>query len=210
MRNLRILVAEDHPLMVEAVKEALALSSEFEVVATTQSGSEVVPLVQRLEPDLVLLDLSLMEDDGLDVLRAIRASGSDTQVVIFSAHDGANVIDTALKEGAAGFISKRIEPYDLAAALRQVLDPTLFMSATTDGDLSERELEVLRALLDGLSNKEIGQRLWLTEQTVKARLTSLYAKLGVSSRTEAVAVAYGRGFKASGPAKHVPRQAADA
>ena len=84
------------------------------------------------------------------------------------------------------------------------------MSATTNGDLSDRELEVLRALLDGLSNKEIGQRLWLTEQTVKARLTHLYAKLGVSSRTEAMAVAYARGFKASGPAKQVPRQAADA
>jgi DNA-binding NarL/FixJ family response regulator len=210
MRHLRILVAEDHPLMVEAIKEALGQSTDFEVVAATHSGSDVMPLVLRHLPDLVLLDLSLLQEDGLDVLRAIRASGVDTQVVVFSAHDGRSSIDAALKEGAAGFISKRIEPFDLAAALRQVLDPTLFMSQTNDGDLNDRELEVLRALLDGLSNKEISKRLWLTEQAVKARLTSLYAKLGVSSRTEAVAVAYAQGFKASGPAKQVPRRAADA
>src|SRR5947207_13689519 len=76
MPHLRILVAEDHPLMVEAVKEALAQSSGFEVVPTTPSGNEVVPVVQRVQPDLVLPDLSLMQHDALDVLRAIRAPGS--------------------------------------------------------------------------------------------------------------------------------------
>jgi two-component system nitrate/nitrite response regulator NarL len=214
MRQVRVLVAEDHPLMVEAVKLALAESAEFEVVGTTDSGNDVVVLTKRLRPDLVLLDLSLADGDGLEVLRAVRRSNSDVAVVILSGHDDANLVTNALREGASGFISKRIDPYDLPAALRQVLDPTLFRPAAASdgsgpaaaGELTARDEEVLRALLDGLSNKQIGERLWLTEQTVKARLTSLYRKLGVSSRTEAVAVAYGRGFKGSSPAEQKLRR----
>jgi two-component system, NarL family, nitrate/nitrite response regulator NarL len=209
MAKRSVLLAEDHPLMVEAVKLALGRSADFEIIGITQSGSEVVALATRLQPDLVLLDLALPQVDGLEVLRSLRRSGSDTAVIIFSAHDDADLVDNALREGAAGFISKRINADDLPAALRQILDPTLFrpLAVTTDGSatdhprLSSRELEVLHALLDGLSNKAISERLSVTEQTVKALLTSLYRKLGVSSRTEAVAAAYGRGLQNSSPAE---------
>jgi DNA-binding NarL/FixJ family response regulator len=217
MRKLRVLVAEDHPLMVEAVRLELGKSAEFEVVGVTESGSDVVALAKRVQPDLVLLDLSLPGVDGLEVLRTLRRDGSDAAVVVLSAYDDAGSVDNALRGGAAGFISKRIDPQDLPAALRQVLDSTLFRPlevpsegpATADGGLTARELEVLRALLDGLSNKAIGERLWLSEQAVKARLTSLYRKLGASSRTEAVALAYGRGFKGSTPAESGSRRLAD-
>jgi DNA-binding NarL/FixJ family response regulator len=218
MVQWRVLLVEDHPLMVEAVKLALGRSAEFEIVGITDSGSEVVALARRVQADLVLLDLGLPQVDGLDVLRSLRRSGSDTTVIIFSAHDDPDLVDTALREGAAGFISKRINAHDLAAALRQILDPTLFRPlavAPTDGSASNhakfsgRELEVLRALSDGLSNKEISERLSMTEQTVKARLASLYRKLGVSSRTEAVAAAYGRGLQnLSPPAEPVARRPA--
>lgn len=206
MRHLRVLLADDHPLIVEAVRLALGDSEDFEVVATTGAGRDVVALAGRAKPDLILLDLALEDLDGVEVLRALRRGHSEAVVVVLSAHDGHDIVDNALKEGAAAFISKRIDPYDLPAALRQVLDPTLFRPATAETDLSSRDLEVLRALLDGLSNREISARLCLTEQGVKARLTSLYRKLGVSSRTEAVAVAYARGHKPSAPAETMPRR----
>src|SRR2546423_11572096 len=104
MRQMRVLLAEDHPLMVEAVKLALGDSAEFQVVGITDSGSEVPALAECLEPDLVLLDLSLPDVDGLEVLRALRKSHSDTAVVILSAHDNADLVDNLLREGAAGFI----------------------------------------------------------------------------------------------------------
>ena len=119
------------------------------------------------------------------------------------------LIDAALRAGASAFITKRIDPRDLPAALRQALEPTLFQplqqTVLVDGnaapvELTERELDVLNALADGLSNKAIGKRLWLSEQTVKFHLTSIYRKLGVSSRTEAIAMAYGRHLATSRPA----------
>ncbi len=217
MRRVTVLVAEDHPLMIEAIKMVLAESEDFEVVGVAGSGMEVAGLVEQVQPDLVLLDLDLPELHGLDVVRSLSASKSPAQVVIFSAHEDPKLIDAALRGGASAFITKRIDPRDLPAALRQALEPTLFrpmqqpVLVNADAgrvELTERELDVLNALTDGLSNKAIGKRLWLSEQTVKLHLTSIYRKLGVSSRTEAIAIAYGRhlatsktaGEPASGPA----------
>jgi two-component system response regulator DegU len=195
--------------MIEAIKIVLAESEDFEVVGVAESGMEVAGLVDQVKPDLVLLDLSLPDLHGLDIVRSLTASKSPAQVVIFSAHEEPELIDTALRAGASAFITKRIDPRDLPAALRQALEPTLFrplqQTALVDGkkapvELTERELDVLYALTDGLSNKAIGKRLWLSEQTVKFHLTSIYRKLGVSSRTEAIATAYGRRLVTSQPA----------
>ena len=205
-RRVTVLVAEDHPLMIEAIKIVLAESEDFEVVGVTESGMGVAGLVEQVQPDLVLLDLELPELHGLDVVRSLSASDSPAQVVIFSAHDEPELIEAALRAGASAFITKRIDPRDLPAALRQALEPTLFQPvhspALVDGkaapvELTEREMDVLNALTDGLSNKAIGKRLWLSEQTVKFHLTSIYRKLGVSSRTEAIATAYGRHLRTS-------------
>ena len=201
MRRVTVLVAEDHPLMIEAIKIVLAESEDFEVVGVAESGMEVAGLVEQVQPDLVLLDLSLPDLHGLDVARSLTKSKSPAQVVIFSAHEEPELIEAALRAGASAFITKRIDPRDLPAALRQALEPTLFQplqqTVLVDGnaapvELTARELDVLNALTDGLSNKEIGKRLWVSEQTVKLHLTSVYRKLGVSSRTEAIATTYGR------------------
>ena len=205
MRRVTVLVAEDHPLMIEAIKMVLAESEDFEVVGVAVSGMEVAGLVEQVQPDLVLLDLDLPELHGLDVVRSLSASKSPAQVVIFSGHEEPELIDAALRGGASAFITKRIDPRDLPAALRQALEPTLFrpmkQPVLVNGDgpveLTERELDVLSALTDGLSNKAIGKRLWLSEQTIKLHLTSIYRKLGVSSRTEAIAMAYGRNLVTS-------------
>jgi two-component system nitrate/nitrite response regulator NarP len=204
MRRLRLLIAEDHPLMVEAIRVVLSISGEFEIVGVAESGSEVLPLAQRLDPDVVLVDLRLPGLDGLEVLHALRKAGVGAKLVVLSARDESDVVELALRAGACAFITKRIDPHDFPAALRQALDQTLFQpfkenpllmdGGPPEPSLTKRELAVLNAVAEGLSNKEVAQRLSYAEQTVKLDLTHVYRKLGVSSRTEAMAVGYRRGL----------------
>lgn len=204
MRRLRLLIAEDHPLMVEAIRVVLSISGEFEIVGVAESGSEVLPLAQRLDPDVVLVDLRLPGLDGLEVLHALRKAGIGAKLVVLSARDESDVVELAFRAGACAFITKRIDPHDFPAALRQALDQTLFQpfkenpllmdGGPPEPSLTKRELAVLNAVAEGLSNKEIAQRLSYAEQTVKLDLTHVYRKLGVSSRTEAMAVGYRRGL----------------
>jgi DNA-binding NarL/FixJ family response regulator len=204
MRRLKLLMAEDHPLMVEAVHFALSITDDFEIVGVAQSGADVVEMAHGLEPDVVLLDLRLPGMDGLEILHTLSRSDIPAKVVVLSACEDPTVVDLALRAGACAFITKRIDPYDLPAALRQVLDQTLFQpfhenpliehDESSEPGLTDRELAVLTAVAEGLSNKQIAQKLSYAEQTVKLDLTHVYRKLGVSSRTEAMAVAYRRGL----------------
>jgi DNA-binding NarL/FixJ family response regulator len=213
MRRLKVLVVEDHPMMVEAIRLALPMSGQFEVSSAIDSGSQACAVAERTRPDVILLDLQLPDVDGLDVIRALVRAGNRAKIVVFSAHESPELVDRALRAGACAFITKRIDPSDLAAALRQALDQTLYQprylnqapaDPARDIDLDERELQILVALCDGLSNKEIAKSLWLGEQTVKFQLTRIYRKLGVSSRTEAVVAACENGVLDPAP----PRPAA--
>ena len=204
MRRPRLLIAEDHQLMAEAIRIALSAKDRFEVVGVAASGAEVVELALRLAPEVVLLDLRLPDVDGFEVLRRLEESDLDTKVVVLSACDEPEVVDLALRAGACAFITKRIDPHDLAAALCQALDQTLFQplhanplltnGAAATPPLTERELTVLRGVAEGLSNKAIAKRLSYAEQTVKLDLGHVFRKLGVSSRTEAMAVAFRSGL----------------
>jgi DNA-binding NarL/FixJ family response regulator len=214
MRRLRLLIAEDHPLMAEAIRVAISTSDEFEIVGVAERGADVLELAERLEPDVILLDLRLPGIDGLELLHALRRSDVEAKLVVLSACEESEVVEFALRAGACAFITKRIDPHDLPAALRQALDQTLFQPVSSnplieDGKppvvaLTKRELAVLVGVADGLSNKQIAQRLSYAEQTVKLDLTHVYRKLGVSSRTEAMAVAYRRGLIESGLIEFAP------
>jgi DNA-binding NarL/FixJ family response regulator len=210
MRLLTLVIGEDHPLMVDGIQLVLSQSTEFEIAGVASSGADVIALAERTEPDLVLLDVELPDADGIEVLRALQRLANPPQVVMFSGHEKPELVDEAFRAGASAFICKRIDPWDLPAALRQAVDPTLFQPlrlnpvvarSQADADLTERELEILDALADGLTNNQIAQRLWLSEQTVKFHLSSVYRKLGVSSRTEAVAATYRRRVDGSPPAE---------
>ena len=202
MRRLKILVVEDHPLMVEAIRLALSESPDFEICGIATLSSAVCVLAGRSEPDVILLDLHLPDGDALHLVAKLAAEGCTAKIVVFSGDDSDDAIERALRSGAYAFITKRIDPLDLPAALRQALDRTLYQPlhlnpiASHGGppvDLTERELAVLAALAEGLSNKKIADKLCYAEQTVKFHLSSIYRKLGVSSRTEAVADAHRRG-----------------
>ena len=205
MRRLKVLIADDHELMVEAVRIALSQEKdEFEVVATTSRGTQVLPLITQTAPDIVLLDLRMPGMDGLACLEQIRKRHPIVKTVVLSGLEGAEVIRSAFNLGATAFIHKHVDPRDLPSALRQAVQGTVvhqtFGAAEDDEDLarsaglSEKEITILSALSEGLSNKEMAQRFWLAEQTVKFHLTNIYRKLQVGSRTEAVRAAYERGL----------------
>jgi DNA-binding NarL/FixJ family response regulator len=204
MRRLKLLLADDHALMIEAVRLALEDEPDFEIVGTAEAGSQVLPLVERTGADMVVLDLRLPGIDGLSCIELLRERFPHVRIAVLSGVDEDESVQAALKLGASVFISKSVETRELAPALRHaaeaaVADPVGRTAKRTSpaaerAGLTQRELAVLRALGEGRSNKEIARSLWLAEQTVKFHLTNIYRKLDVSSRTEAVHWAYRHGL----------------
>jgi DNA-binding NarL/FixJ family response regulator len=203
MRRLKVVVADDHGLMVEAVRIALEGREEFQIVGVAESGSQVLPVVERTRPDLVLLDLRMPGMDGFTCIQLLKERMPDVRIAVLSGADSDDVTEEALRRGASAFISKRVDPEQLPEALIAAYEGRASAPigrlehgehpAVRDSGLTERELEIVRALGKGLSNREIAKSLWLAEQTVKFHLTNVYRKLDVSSRTEAVHWAYRHG-----------------
>jgi two-component system, NarL family, nitrate/nitrite response regulator NarL len=200
---LRVLLADDHPLILAGIRRALEEAGGIEIVGEARVGSQVLPLVGRTKPDLVLLDIRMPQLDGLACLDLIRRRHAEVKVVVLSAFEDPEHVQAALRRGASAYVVKAVSPVDLPAALRQAVEGTVFHAvgvgdrdAETDGEsgLTKREMTLLRALAKGLSNQAIGKELWITEQTVKFHLRNIYRKLGVSSRTEAARYAYEHGL----------------
>jgi DNA-binding NarL/FixJ family response regulator len=201
--RIKLLVADDHKLMISAVRAALADASDIEIVGEATSGSEVLPLVGRMTPDVVLLDLRMPGMDGLRCLELLRERHPSVKSIVVSGNDDPSAVEASLARGAVAFIHKTIDPGDLAAVIRQAIAGNVFFAvsnrptveaARSDLELTPRETEILRALVDGQSNKQIAGQFWLSEQTIKYHLTNIYRKLQVSSRTEAVRQAYEYGL----------------
>jgi DNA-binding NarL/FixJ family response regulator len=202
--TLRVLIADDHRLMVDGVRAALEAADGIEVVAEAYSGADVLPLVHQTRPDLVLLDLRMPELDGLTCLERLQKQYPDVKVIVLSVYNDREHIERALKRGACGYIVKSVNPIDLPSAIRQAFEGSVFHAvgigeadgdnATRDAGLTEREVVILKAVGRGLSNHAIGKELWVTEQTVKFHLTNIYRKLGVGNRTEAANYAFRHGL----------------
>ena len=202
---MRVLIADDHPLILAGIKHALETAEDFEVVAETNNGAQVLPLVSQTQPDLALLDMRMPGMDGLTCLDRIRKRYPDVKVVILSVSTDAGVIQDVLNRGASAYIVKSVNPADVPSALRQAVEGSVFSAiglpetqvaddAAKAAGLTERETAILKALARGLSNDAIGKELWVAEQTVKFHLTNIYRKLGVSNRTEATRYVYEHGL----------------
>jgi DNA-binding NarL/FixJ family response regulator len=197
---MRILIADDHRLVLDGIRRALEPVEDIEIVGEADTGSRVLPMIGRLSPDLVLLDIRMPELDGLACLEAIRKRHPNVKVVVLSAYSDREHIEAALRCGASAYIVKTVTPVDLAAALRQADAGTVYhaLGVAEHEDeaagLTDRELAILKAVSRGLSNQAIGRELWVTEQTVKFHLTNIYRKLGVRNRAQAVQYAYRHGL----------------
>ena len=204
MRKLRVFAVDDHQLILDAIELTLEQDEDIELVGTALSASEALPLISQTQPDVVLLDIRMPQMDGLACLPKIRERAPKAKVVVLSGVDEPEQIRTALEQGASAFIVKHVDPRDLASAIRQVVEGTVFQvlgSEESGGEyaakaagITESELRVLRALAQGASNKRIASELFITEQTVKFHLTNIYRKLDVSNRTEATRFAYQHGL----------------
>jgi DNA-binding NarL/FixJ family response regulator len=200
--SLKVLIADDHPLMLQAIRRVLEASEDIEVVGEARSGEEVLALVERRKPDLVLLDLHMPGLDGLECIAEIRRNWPDIKTVVISASDDRASIDSALLAGASAYILKSVTPMDIPSVLRQawagavyhvpsVPGPRHGEQATAGGpDLTPRERTILMAVASGSTTRAIGLDLWLSEHTVKFHLTNIYRKLGVSNRSAAVRYAF--------------------
>jgi DNA-binding NarL/FixJ family response regulator len=202
----KILLADDHRLVLTGIRAALAGEEDIEIVGEASGGTEVLPLINRLHPDVALLDIRMPGMDGLALLELIKKRFPDVKVVVLSVYTDAEHIEAVLSRGASGYIVKSINPRDLAAAIRQAVNGTVFntigmpapgATSTASTGLTERELMILRAVARGMSNRAIGRELWVTEQTVKFHLTNIYRKLAVANRTEAARAAYRLGIAES-------------
>ena len=206
---MRVAIADDHRLMLDGIKRALETAPDIEVVGEAMSGDEMLALLPTIEPDVVILDLRMPNGDGLDTLTRIREDFPGMKVIILSMFEDSEHIDQALQRGADGYVVKSINPLDLPSTIRQVVEGTVHLrgvatSASADAGgsesevpkgvsvdvLTERELSILRLVAEGLSNLDIANRLFVTEQTVKFHLSNIYRKLGVANRTEATRYAY--------------------
>src|ERR671936_1182660 len=200
MGKIKVLVADDHRLVLEAISAALENEDGIAVVATASSGQEALSLIARTAPDVVLLDIAMPQMDGIRCLELIRARHQKVKVVIVSGLDDPRVVRQELMHGASAFVTKSVDPRDLAAILRQTTDGTVFAAPPPEehpeeaSTLTPSELAVLRAAAEGLPNKQIAAQLSVAQQTVKFHLTKIYRKLGVTNRTEATQYAYRHGL----------------
>ena len=192
---VRVLVADDHELTLEAVKLALLETKGIKIVAEARSGRQALAAVARCRPDVALIDMHMPGAiDGLTCAERIRKNYPDVRVVIISGFTDESSVKVAFRRGAHTFISKAIDPRDLGPAVRQCVRGTVFhapfsnSSSDLEGlgeELTEREIAVLKAVAAGLPNQAVAKRLWVTEHTVKFHLTNIFRKLQVTNRTEA-------------------------
>jgi DNA-binding NarL/FixJ family response regulator len=207
--KIRVLLADDHPIVRRGIRSLLLTAPDIEVVAEAKSGQEALNLVNEMSPDVLLLDMEMPGMSGVDVAKQLKAARSAVRVLALSAYDDGQYVRNLLANGAAGYITKEEAPEMIIEAVRGVARgeegwlsrrAMARMSAWTrdselaGNELSSRELEVLRLVVAGKTNQEIGHILQISEKTVEKHVGAIFNKLDVSSRVEAAVQAVQRGL----------------
>jgi two-component system, NarL family, response regulator LiaR len=209
-QRIKVLIADDHDMVRKGLIVLLDNFGDIIVVGEANNGQAAIDLCARVQPDVILMDLSMPRIDGVNAIPAIRERLPDTQVIILTSYYDEESVQSALKAGAVGYLLKNISGNELADAIRKAykgqstLAPEatqVLIRATTrppalGRDLTEREREVLSLMLSGASNREIGEQLVISSSTVKNHVSSILSKLGTTSRTHAVALALEHGLVA--------------
>ncbi len=210
--SIKIVIADDHALLRQGIKRVLNFEEDLEVIGEAEDGQEALARTKMLQPDILLLDLNMPGMSGLEVARQLKAAQCPTKIIALTIHDGDNYVLELLKNGALGYLLKDVEPATLVRAIHIVnegkpfiypsIAERVFGSVHPEGDLAQkaremlkdshserltaREMDVLGCVAKGYSNVDIGKSLGVSEKTVKNHLTSIYHKLHVNDRTQAL------------------------
>lgn len=198
-----IMLVDDHPLLRKGLRQLLTLSGEMEVVAEASNGKDAIKLASELDPDLILLDLNMQGMDGLETLRHLRDEGVTSRIVMLTVSDADEDVLSAISAGADGYLLKDMEPEDMLVQIERALSGKMVLSeavtqvlatairnpatkgAVGSDSLTQRELEILKLIAKGMSNKVIARELAISDGTVKVHVKHLLKKLHLRSRVEA-------------------------
>jgi len=201
--RIRVLIADDHVTVLEGLAAIIGRQPDMKVVGEAANGHQVVELWDKLRPDVALIDLRMPTLDGVGAINEIKRRNASARIIVLTTFDSDNEIARAIKAGAKGYLLKDARREELLDCIRKVNSgetsiPQALVAKLAESMSSEpltgRELDVLGLLAHGKSNKEIGSRLYITETTVKSHMRSIFSKLNVLSRTEAIATASRRGL----------------
>lgn len=208
MIQIQVLLVDDHAMLRAGIRQFLEKDPAIRVVAEAGNGKLAQPLVARHQPDVIVLDIKMPEMNGVEFTKWLKAHQPDSRILILSAFDDDPYVLATLRAGANGYVLKTASPVELAAAVKKVyagqsaLDPAVAQKAmmgmmggnSAEISLTHREHDVLQAAASGLTNREIGEQLAISDRTVQAHLAKVYRKLDVNTRTEAVTAALAHGL----------------
>src|SRR6202522_4232411 len=217
---IRILIADDHPIVRDGLKKLLSLEEDFQIVGEAADGCEVLDKVQDLDPDVLLLDLRMPNLDGLSALQALQQTNKRTRVIVLTASEDKNEFVQAMKLGCSGIVLKQTAPELIVKSIRKVNGGEIWLDSHTTAavmrqfaspgepggpangstktrersPLSQREREIVQLVAQGFKNKEMAEKMFISEQTVKNHLHNIFDKLGVSDRLELALYAIHKGL----------------
>lgn len=219
MSSINVLLVDDHPLLRQGLSRLLELEGGISVIGQAGNGLEAIRLVDQLKPDVALLDINMPGMNGIEVAKVLREQHPELGILVLTIHDDESYVNEMIRIGAGGYLLKDSEPRQVVRAIKQVaagetvypshlmervmehyhqleLEYGRLQSAASLSELAltSREFEILNAIVEGLSNKEIAQALFISEKTVKNHITSLFRKLEVDDRTQAAVFAVSNGM----------------
>jgi two-component system NarL family response regulator len=201
MGSIRVLIVDDHPVVRRGLESMLAGQEDIEIVGAAQDGQSTLRMARRLQPDVILLDIRMPDTSGLDIARELRQVLPEAKIIVLTTYDQEGYFQSALKAGVHAYLLKDTAHRELARAIRavhqgqRVIGPTLVGKLWRQFEgadrtlLTEEEVQILRWIAQGATNKQIAQQGFWSEVTVKRKIQVIYEKLGVTRRTEAVAKA---------------------
>ena len=204
--QIKVLIADDHPLIIAGIRRTIEDVDDMEVVGEARSGTELEQLIERRLPDVVLMDLNMPGASGVESVRRIREQWPALRIVVLSACDDRTTIDATLLAGARAYVLKSAHTIDIASVLRQAFGGAVFHAPSSPPvavgapdvpgppPLTQRERSVLSAVASGMTTAAISRDLWISEHTIKFHLTNIYRKLGVANRAGAVRYALENGI----------------
>jgi DNA-binding NarL/FixJ family response regulator len=217
MNKIKILIADDHAMLRYGLKQILELENDLEVIGQAGDGDEAIELAKKLLPDVILMDINMPGTDGIQAIEKLKLESHQFKIIVLTIHEDREYLLKTIHSGAVGYILKDTEPDILIKAIRTVYQGQSYIqpSMTKDliqevsnigdtkkekdesenVDLTEREIEVINLIADGLSNKEIASELKISEKTVKNHVSNLFKKLNIVDRTQAAIYAFKHNLK---------------